>query len=236
MRMISVELPFECEVTWTDFDHNLPLDLHSDHVFKIKVSQYFNSIKATTDQILSSDEIIKSKRFLMQSDRERYLCTRYALRRIISLGTSRSASNLLFSEGSNKKPFIQGIEFNISHSGDCIVIALSMKPVGIDVELIKENFDFDPLIPECFHKQEEHLIRSSLNKREAFYVLWTRKEAILKATGEGLLNNLKALDCLPVSIIRANQNFHSSTLKTDHEYIVSLVRTKSSPVFYWNYS
>ncbi|WP_231427172.1 4'-phosphopantetheinyl transferase superfamily protein [Pedobacter sp. Leaf250] len=236
MQTPSNELLIETEINWDDFDHDQKLDLQSDHVIKIKVSHYFEAIKDKIHQILSENEINRSKRFMMQHDRERYLSTRYALRKIIALGIGTPANELLFSEGHNKKPFIQGIEFNISHSSDRIVIALSKESIGIDVELINKNFDFEPLITECFNKQEEKLIRGSINKRIAFYGLWTRKEGILKATGEGLLNNLKELDCLPPFLSRANQNYHLSTIKTDHDYIISLVRTKLSAILYWNYA
>ncbi|MET0570053.1 MAG: hypothetical protein ABWZ79_01400, partial [Pedobacter agri] len=105
--MLSEELFVETGINWNDFNHHQKLDLQSDHIIKIKVSHYFETIKDQREQILSDDEINKSKRFRMQHDRERFLSTRYALRKIIASVIDAPANELRFSEGHNKKPFIK---------------------------------------------------------------------------------------------------------------------------------
>lgn len=90
------------------------------------------------------------------------------------------------------KPFIAGhpdIHFNLSHSGDVAVCALSNQPVGIDIETSRKISD--SLIDYTMNEQEREFIAASDDKVTAFLTFWTRKEALLKLTGEGIRNDLK---------------------------------------------
>ena len=91
-----------------------------------------------------------------------------------------------------QKPyFANGIHFNISHSGNYIVCAISTTEVGIDVEEIKDIPLSD--FKELFSPEELKLIFKDPYKYGPFYTLWTQKEAFLKAIGVGLnmpLNNV----------------------------------------------
>ncbi|MCY7421227.1 MAG: 4'-phosphopantetheinyl transferase superfamily protein [Chitinophagaceae bacterium] len=83
------------------------------------------------------------------------------------------------------KPFfINGIHFNISHSGNCIVCAIGTTEVGVDVEEIKEIPLSD--FKELFSPEELKLIFEDPYDYAPFYTLWTQKEAFLKAVGVGL--------------------------------------------------
>jgi len=84
------------------------------------------------------------------------------------------------------RPFLEGkIDFNISHSGNFVVCAVSdTNRVGIDIEQIR---DIDPLdFKPQMTKMEWEEINNSKNKTTAFYNYWTKKEAIIKVVGKGL--------------------------------------------------
>lgn len=83
------------------------------------------------------------------------------------------------------KPYVKGGKhFNISHSGDYVIIALSEKPVGVDIEMHKEH-DYMRLSQLTFHENEQRLIEKSNNRADDFFMLWTLKEAYMKLVGRG---------------------------------------------------
>ena len=99
---------------------------------------------------------------------------------------------------SNGKPIVDGIYFNLSHSGDLVICAVSEKTVGCDIEKIK---DAPKQVAERSFSEEEreHLkTYSGYEYNREFFRIWTRKESYLKMTGAGLrvpLNMLEIKDC-----------------------------------------
>jgi 4'-phosphopantetheinyl transferase len=98
------------------------------------------------------------------------------------------------------KPFVRypitEIRFNISHSGNWVVIALDSEELGIDIEKINSSFDYAIILTEHFTSSEQSFIHNAENPSSAFYFLWTRKEALVKALGRGLQENLKIFSVL----------------------------------------
>ena len=88
------------------------------------------------------------------------------------------------------------IYFNLAHSGTWVVLAVSNKSVGIDIELIKPIAEIEEVMKVCFNTIEIEAIKNSTNSLKSFYKFWTSKEAILKATGQGIATNLLAINVL----------------------------------------
>lgn len=88
----------------------------------------------------------------------------------------------------NGKPIIQGkkIDFSISHSGNYVAVAISKKPVGVDIQEIKD-IDFDSR-KFVFDDEDENVYQKSLNKKDVFYSLWVAKEAKFKMDGTPFKN------------------------------------------------
>ena len=80
------------------------------------------------------------------------------------------------------------LEFNLSHSGDAVLVGVSLHPLGVDIELVRDVPDFLEIAKRHFAPSEvEELLRLAPEQRcESFYVTWTRKEALVKALGLGL--------------------------------------------------
>lgn len=113
----------------------------------------------------------------------------------------------------NHKPYYNGgkKKFNISHSGEYVTVAFSNQEVGADVEGISD-FDVKSL-SHYFHPKEAEYIVNSLDPNEAFVKLWTRKEAYLKATGNGIINGLHNESCLPDKVTNGGiWHLHSLSL------------------------
>lgn len=102
--------------------------------------------------------------------------------------------NPLFSYGEHGKPFIVGhpeIHFNLSHCREAVACAVSDRPIGIDVESIREFRE--SLVRYTMNEAEVQQIMSAERPEVAFTRLWTRKEALLKLTGRGITDNMKAV-------------------------------------------
>lgn len=104
------------------------------------------------------------------------------------------------------KPFVANVlskdvelAFNLSHSGTSVALALVHsnhdKAVGVDMERYRPMDDIDSMIDMVCHPEEQEALEELANKEHGFYQLWTAKEALLKAHGSGLINDLNHLNC-----------------------------------------
>lgn len=100
-----------------------------------------------------------------------------------------------FTFGLYGKPLLKGysnIHFNLSHCQQAALCVVSNNPIGCDVECVPKELDMD-LCRHCFNNDEIAYIVTAEHPTIAFAELWTKKEALLKLTGEGLTNNLPEL-------------------------------------------
>jgi 4'-phosphopantetheinyl transferase len=154
-------------------------------------------------QTLSSFERTKLLAFKQKLLANRYLAVRGVLRRILADYLKVEPGVLQFEVSPFGKPYLKHspLFFNISHSGDCLLIAISdFDQIGIDLELIKSRANLLGLAKRCFSLSE---LNFWLNlpvdaQQQAFYRLWVRKEAFVKAVGRGIVLGLNQCElCLP---------------------------------------
>lgn len=168
------------------------------HVYSITISKSLHLL-TLVDTLLNESEHKRANSYYQQKDRERFIVSRVALRQLLGKYLSQAPQDIVFAIGNNKKPFVHNakpIHYNVSHSGDQILIAISDREVGIDVEHTPTDFDYEEIIPTCFSALEADHIRSSNDPRHTFYLLWTRKEALLKATAKGVDDDLISIPSL----------------------------------------
>lgn len=117
------------------------------------------------------------------------------LRAILKQEHNIPAHEIKLAHSEKNKPFLKShphIHYNISHSGHWVVIAFSSKPVGIDIEKIRDiNFG----IARRYYSEQENQYLFSLAKKKQldyFFDLWTLKESYLKAIGTGLTRSLQS--------------------------------------------
>lgn len=146
---------------------------------------------------LSEDEKIKSRKFSSTSARNRYIAGKAFLRRALGFMFNSAPFKGTISKDEYGKPYIvdpeKKINFNVSHTGDIIVIALSRnKPLGIDIEL--KNRSIHPHLSEyIFTDEEAEKILSKTDWPKYFLRAWTRKEAVLKCIGCGFAGDAKEI-------------------------------------------
>ncbi|HVV44373.1 MAG TPA: hypothetical protein VHC72_04185 [Bryobacteraceae bacterium] len=144
---------------------------------------------------LSPDEVARANRFRFERDRTRWHCARSSLRRILAGYTGNDPADLRFVLGEHGKPALfplSNIQFNLSHSGDWALIAVtSAVPVGVDIERIRADLDMAPLL-ERLGERDLPAATHDLFRR------WTQREATSKAAGGPLFAepaaNIRAVD------------------------------------------
>jgi len=149
-------------------------------------------------EILSDDELARIQRLRAPRERRRIAAARTALRQLLGGALETDPRGLRFVYGPHGKPALctpngGDLHFNLSHSGTIAMVAMSRgRVVGIDVERVRPDFDVEATARRWFSRAEYDGI-SSLPvsvRRSAFFVVWTRKEALIKARGDGLATGL----------------------------------------------
>jgi 4'-phosphopantetheinyl transferase len=142
--------------------------------------------------VLSPDEIDRVARFRVEHARRSYIATRLALRFLLARYLEEAPHAIRFRYGSKGKPELEvpaGIHFNVSHSGGLAMLAFSWDgEIGVDVERIYPMQDMLDIAERFFSAEEAADLRSLpvAERVDAFFRCWTRKEAYVKAVGDGL--------------------------------------------------
>jgi len=152
-------------------------------------------------QCLSADERDRMERFRFERDRRRYLVGRGLLRSLLGRYLDVVPQDLRFETAAAGKPHLasgQGqLQFNLAHSGEYVLIAIADgRAVGIDVEEVRDDFDVGEIAAHFFSPHEQRALEALTGRAriEAFFECWTRKEAYVKARGEGLSLPLDQFD------------------------------------------
>jgi 4'-phosphopantetheinyl transferase len=156
------------------------------------------------EALLSGDELERARRFHFATDRDRFVSCRGILRILLGKYLLCHPSRLNFRYTPHGKPFLETeerLQFNLSHSQGMSVMAFSLKrEIGVDVEYIRQDLEIETLASRFFSKNEAtKLLNLPIPLRyQAFFRCWTRKEAYIKARGEGMSI---ALDQFEVSLL-----------------------------------
>jgi 4'-phosphopantetheinyl transferase len=153
--------------------------------------------------LLDRDERVRAARLVERRHRMRFIQFRAFARLVLGgyLGVSAAAVELMV--GRNGKPQLDRraaypeLHFNISHSEDhCLLAARLGRPVGIDIEQVRDMSDALAIARRFFTRAEAELLArlDGAARRDAFFALWTHKEAAVKALGETLADNMERLE------------------------------------------
>lgn len=154
--------------------------------------------------VLTPDEVERARRFHFVRDRRRFVLARGVLREILGGCLGVAPAMIRFEHNEYGKPSLKGdasgLRFNVSHSAGAALYACTLgREVGVDVELLRDDFaSFE--VAERFFSEPEVRNLSSLPahlRTQGFFNCWTRKEAYIKALGEGLSH---PLDSFSVSL------------------------------------
>jgi len=196
------------------FDTPIAIESGIVQIYTVAVDDELSNI-LEYQSYLSKEECDRASRFKFQIDKERFILARAILRILSGYFLGLNPKEVRFVYGAYGKPDYapkQNLKFNISHSGDMIVLGFTLEhELGVDVEKIKTDFDALKLAQNFFSRIEiealEKLPKNELSR--AFFRCWTRKESFIKAEGSGLSF---PLDQFAVSL---NDNKKAALLSTD---------------------
>jgi len=179
---------------WETAIREVPLRPREVHVWRVRLCQPEPVIRRLRT-FLSHDESLRAERFRFKRDRNSFVITRGALRTILSSYLDVEPNELVFAYGPKGKPRLAfmrknyRLNFNVSHSHELALVAIANGlEVGIDIERIREDFATDQIATQFFSSQELSSFRNVTGGKRAefFFDCWTRKEAYIKAEGQGL--------------------------------------------------
>ena len=153
---------------------------------------------ANVSSLLSHAERQQGERFRFSIHRNRYLATRCFERTVLGRALKIDPESVRIERTPLGKPFVRDSEvrYSLSHSENVAVIALATREVGVDIEHLRELPDADELASRMFPLQDAELIVRLPQPRQStrFLQQWVLREAVLKATGEGLQGRMRMAD------------------------------------------
>jgi 4'-phosphopantetheinyl transferase len=187
-----------------------PLREDEVHVWRGSLSRRAVEV-ARLRRLLAPDERRRAERFRFERDRSRYIVGRATLRLLLARYLETGPQELEISYGEFEKPCVEGgPSFNLSHSGPVVLYAFAAEgELGIDVELDDADLSKERIAERFFSPAEVSVLRAlpAEVQPRAFLTCWTRKEAFIKARGDGLSLALDSFDVtlapnVPASLLR----------------------------------
>jgi len=161
--------------------------------------------------LLTDEERTKAAGMANLAMRARFEVGRGLRRKMLADATGMSAEELNFAQSEEGKPRAlnaAGWDFNVSHSGDYVAVAVGQDQVGVDLEQIRSVREMELIVDRYFHPDEAEAWRSLPPglREEAFFVLWSAREAAMKCVGFGLARGLSITRVDP-RILKEGQGF-----------------------------
>lgn len=159
-------------------------------------------LAAELKHLLSDDEKARADRFHFEKDRNDFIAARVLLRTLLSAYLGVNSAKLSFAYADKGKPYLEeslpsGIKFNLAHSHGRALYAFSNgREVGVDLEFMRDDLADEKVAERFFSAGEIDSLKAvgPELRKEAFFNCWTRKEAYIKACGEGLSMPLNEFD------------------------------------------
>lgn len=189
-------------VTWSTPRTAVTLAAHELHIWRASLDAPPASLQRLSTYLLPA-ESARAQRFVFPGDRDHFIVGRGILRVLLSRYLRQPPTGIHILEGGRGKPYLSGegddslLRFNVSHShGLALYVFAVQREVGIDIEKIRPEFATAEIAERYFSPQErEELRRLPAGLRsEGFFLCWTRKEAYVKARGDGLQISLDSFE------------------------------------------
>jgi 4'-phosphopantetheinyl transferase len=151
-------------------------------------------------ELLAHEEQERASRFRAERARDHFILTRGALRSLLAAYLQKEPQELSFGVTKYGKPFLEGtadLRFNVSHTDGAALLGFARgREIGVDVEHIQSQLDTWKLAERFFSARERAALEtlSGEELQSAFFRCWSRKEAYIKARGEGLSLPLSQFD------------------------------------------
>lgn len=190
------------DTLWLSPPAGLALEDDDVHVWRADLDQPEPFIRQLAGA-LSDDERERADRFRFDVHRNHFIVGRGLLREILGRYLNLEPGRLQFCYGQQGKPGLlnsdgdPGLRFNLAHSGQLALCAVTRnREIGVDLEYVRPVLDMDLVAERNFSPRENSVLQAlpASERQLAFFNCWTRKEAYIKAIGEGLSRPLDQFD------------------------------------------
>lgn len=198
--------------------------------------------------VLDDEERQRAERFRFAPDRERFIAGHGLLRMLLGGALGVAPEAVRMARGAHGKPHLPdgGPAFNLSDTKDALVVAIGgTDELGVDIETVERRTDHELVAGHYFTPDEvSHIQAGGAEGKRRFLTLWTRKEAVLKASGVGIMEDLHALRVLDgtqvlsirheVFVREAAPAYHVSSFSvgTDHLIALATPRPHAGPALH----
>lgn len=201
---------------WHSYDSFPELTHNQIHIWRANLKQNSQQISELT-KLLNQKEQNRSERFKVEQARNNFIIARGTLRSLLAKYLHSDPKEIVFKQNSYGKLFLENdiLKFNLSHSNDyALFIFAKSYQVGIDIERVRNNFDFITIAQKFFSSQEvvDLLATPKEQQLHAFFNCWSRKEAFIKGIGKGVFF---ALDKFAVQICTKTTGKLKLTIDTE---------------------
>jgi 4'-phosphopantetheinyl transferase len=178
---------------WQPSTAALPLPPGTVHIWQAALDQPA-PVVAQLEQLLADDERVRAARFHFERDRRRFIVARGVLRSLLARYINCPPAQISFSYSTKGKPALRSehkshLHFNLAHSAEMAIYAFACEhEVGVDIEQQRPLADVHQIAEHFFSPRERAILTTQVGDElyRTFFTYWTRKEAYLKASGEGL--------------------------------------------------
>jgi len=159
------------------------------------VARHQDTPIAAAHGLLSAAELERARRVTHHGAWLQFVLTRGLLRLLLGHCTGRPPRSFAIDADDGRAPCLVDnpwrLHFNVSHGDEYAAIAIGHSPLGIDIERIDPDCDWETIAETCFHADEQMRLRHTpkADRLATFFEIWTRKEAYLKGVGTGLSND-----------------------------------------------
>ena len=229
-------------LSWHTPPTDLSLPPNEVHVWRVSLDASPEIVQYCTT-VLSASELARMQRYVFERHRRRWSVARATLRLILSRYLNTQPGSFEFDLNAFGKPSLAtpyketNLEFNLSHSAEIALYAFTYnRLIGIDVEYMRADLNFDGMARHSFSPQEQQIISNLTGeeKRLAFFRGWTCKEAYAKALGKGFSQafsqfSVSLLPSQPFALVQQNEDERELSrwsfleLETAPEYAGALV-------------
>ena len=226
---------------WDNPPKKLILPSNAVHVWRASLDVSASELRIL-EHTLAADERARAERFYFQKHREHFIAGRGLLRDILSRYLYTEPDQLRFSYNAYGKPALtedtsaEALCFNLSHSNGIALYALTRgREIGVDIEYFRPDVEAAKLAERFFSPREAAVLRALPEhlRKEGFFNCWTRKEAYIKAEGEGMAIPLSTFDVSltpgePAALLRTERQpqgppcWSLQALNPEHGYAAAL--------------
>jgi 4'-phosphopantetheinyl transferase len=187
-------------VPWATAPLTLNANRDEIHIWRVKANESNAALLVST---VTDTEHAHAKCFRLPASRNEFIVARGFIRFVLSRYLGILAGSVPFREGQHGKPELASqasgprLTFNLSHSRGVILVAITVgHEVGIDIEFLDSNVHFNEIAGRVFSPLEERWLSQLPDdaRQLNYFRCWTRKEAFVKALGEGLSDRIRQVE------------------------------------------